>query len=52
MENLHFTADLVHKQRLQELQEEAKVERFLQEKKGRDEQDWLQRRIRRLRKNR
>jgi len=51
VENLNFTAEIIHKQRAHDLQEEAKVERFLQEKKDRDEQDWLQRRLRRNRKN-
>lgn len=51
MENLNFTAEIVHKQRANDLQEEARLERFLQEKKERDEKEWLQRRIRRNRKN-
>lgn len=51
MENLNFTAEIVHKQRAHDLQEEARVERFLQEKKERDEKEWLQRRFRRNRKN-
>lgn len=51
MDNLNFTADIIHKQRQQELMEEAKVERFLQEKKTKDFADWMQRRLRRNRKN-
>ncbi len=50
MEQLNFTAEIVHKQRAHDLQEEAKIERFLQEKKTRDEVNWLQRRFRRDRK--
>lgn len=50
MEQLNFTAEIVHKQRAHDLQEEAKIERFLQEKKARDEVNWLQRRIRRDRR--
>ncbi len=48
---MNFTADIVHKQRAHDLQEEARIERFLQDKKNRDEKDWLQRRLRRNRKN-
>lgn len=51
MENLNFTADIVHKQRAHDLQEEARIERFIQEKKMREERDWLQRRLRLTRKN-
>lgn len=51
MENLNFTAEIVHKQRAHDLQEEARIERFIQEKKMREERDWLQRRLRLTRKN-
>jgi hypothetical protein len=51
VENLNFTADIVHKQRAHDLQEEARIERFIQEKKMREERDWLQRRLRLTRKN-
>lgn len=51
MENLNFTAEIVHKQRAHELQEEARIERFLNDKKTREENEWLLRRMRRNRKN-
>lgn len=51
MDNLNFTAEVMHKQRHHELMEEAKVDRFLQEQKNKDINDWLQRRLRRNRKN-
>ena len=47
VENLNFTGESIHKQRAHDLQEEARIERFIQEKKERDEKDWLQRRLRR-----
>ena len=51
MDNLGFTAEIVHRQRQHDLMEEAKVDRFLSERKSRDEANWMQRRIRRNRKN-
>lgn len=52
MEHLTFSAELMHKHRAIELQEIARVERFLREKKNRDAMDWQQRRLHRNRKNR
>ena len=52
MDNLGLTAELLHKQRQQDLMEEAKMERFLQEKKDKDATNWMQRHLRRNRKNR
>lgn len=46
-----FTAQMVHEQRQHDLMEEAKTERFLQEKKHKDATNWMQRRLRRNRKN-
>lgn len=50
MDQLNFTADIMHKQRAHDLMEEAKIERFLQEQKAKDVTTWVQRRLRR-RKN-
>ena len=50
MDNLTFAAAHVHKQRMHELQEEARIERFLNDKKHRKASDWQQRRLHRLRK--
>ena len=50
MENLTFTAASMHKQRMRDLMEEAKIERFLNEKKNREATHWLQRRLHRQRK--
>jgi len=50
VDNLGYTADSMHKQRVHDLMEEAKVERFLQEKKDKDVTTWMQRRLRRNRK--
>ena len=50
MEHLTFSAELLHKHRAIEMQEIARVERFLQEKKNRDAMDWQQRRLQRNRK--
>ena len=50
MDNLGFTAEIVHKQRQHDLMEEAKMDRFLQEKKDKDVDNWIQRRLRRNRK--
>lgn len=52
MEYLTFSAEVAHKHRAIELQEIARVERFLQEKKNRDAMEWQQRRLHRNRKNR
>ena len=51
MDSLGFTAEIVHKQRQYDLIEEAKIERFLQEKKDKNVANWLQRRLRRNHKN-
>ena len=51
MDQISFTAASVHKQRMHELMEEARIERFLNEKKHRDATDWLQRRLHRNRKS-
>lgn len=51
MDSLGFTAEIIHKQRQHDLIEEAKTERFLQEKKNKDVTNWLQRRLRRNHKN-
>ncbi|MCY3978484.1 MAG: hypothetical protein OXG23_10335 [Chloroflexi bacterium] len=50
MENLSIIAPSLHKQRMHELMEEAKIERFLNDKKNRKASDWLQRRLHRNRK--
>ncbi|MCY3798844.1 MAG: hypothetical protein OXG84_13615 [Chloroflexi bacterium] len=50
MENLSIIAPSLHKQRMRELMEEAKIERFLNDKKNRKASDWLQRRLHRNRK--
>ncbi len=52
MELLTFSAEMMHKHRAIELQEIARVERFLQEKKHRDAMNWQQRRLQRNRKYR
>lgn len=51
MDQLNHTADIMHKQRAHDLMEEAKIERFLQEQKTKDADNWMQRRLRRNRKN-
>ena len=51
MDQLNYTAEIMHKQRLHEFMEEAKIDRFLQEKKDKDVTTWIQRRLRRNRKN-
>jgi len=51
MDSLGFTAEIVHKQRQHDLMEEAKMERFLQEKKDKDADTWIQRRLRRNRRS-
>lgn len=51
MENLSIITPSVHKQRMHELMEEARIERFLNERKNRKTTDWMQRRLHRNRKN-
>ena len=50
MENLTFTGASWHKQRMRTLMEEARVERFLQQKRKHEAQNWLQRQLWRDRK--
>ena len=50
MENLSIIAPSIHKQRMHDLMEEARIERFLNDKKNRKASDWLQRRLHRNRK--
>lgn len=50
MENLSIIAPSLHKQRMHDLMEEARIERFLNDKKNRKASDWLQRRLHRNRK--
>ncbi len=50
MENLSIIVPSLHKQRMHELMEEARIERFLNEKKNRKASEWLQRRLHRNRK--
>ena len=47
MYNLAFLAPQLHRQRAQDLMEEARIERFLAEKKHRDAIAWQQRRLQR-----
>lgn len=47
MENLSIITPSLHKQRMRELLEEAKIERFLTEKKNRQAMDWQRRRLQR-----
>ena len=49
MHNFVHVAAQLHKQRAQDLMEEARIERFLHEKKHRDANEWLQRRLQRRR---
>ncbi len=51
MENLSFTGASWHKQRMRTLMEEARVERFLQQKRQRNAENWLQRQLWRERKS-
>lgn len=51
MENLIFSAAQIHKQRMNILLEEARIERFLNEKKHRDANAWQLRRLQRNRKS-
>ena len=50
MENLSIITPSLHKQRMHELLEEAKIERFLNDKRKRDAMNWRQRRLQRNRK--
>jgi len=47
MENLSIIAPSLHKQRMHELMEEARIERFLNDKKNRKATGWQQRRLHR-----
>lgn len=49
MQDLVFLASQLHRQRSQELMEEARIERYLAEKKNREAVAWQQRRIQRQR---
>lgn len=49
MHNIALVAAQLQKQRAQDLMEEARIERFLYEKKHRDANEWLQRRLQRHR---
>lgn len=49
MHNIALVAAQLQKQRAQDLMEEARIERFLHEKKHRDANEWLQRRLQRQR---
>jgi hypothetical protein len=51
MDNLGFAVEILQKQRQHDLMEEAKLERFLQEKKDKDAANWMQRHLRRNRRN-
>ena len=50
MDNLTLGIARFHKQRTEELMEEARIERFLADRKRRDANAWLQRRLHRNRK--
>lgn len=50
MDSMTFFAETLHKHRAAELQETARIERFLQEIKKRDSMEWQQRRLHRNRK--
>lgn len=49
MENLGIITPSLHRQRMHELMEEARIERFLNDKKSRNAMDWRQRRLHRRR---
>ncbi len=51
MDNLIFNTPQLHKQRMQELMEEARIERLLNEKKRREATAWQQRQLHRNRKS-
>ena len=50
MDNLTFSAEVLHRHRALEMQETARIERFLQEIKKRDANNWQQRRLQRNRR--
>ena len=50
MENFGIITPSFHRQRMHELMEEAKIERYLSHRKNRKASDWLQRRLHRNRK--
>ena len=50
MENLSIITPSFHKQRMHELMEEARIERFLNDRKNRKASDWQKRRLHRNRK--
>ncbi len=50
MENMSVIAPSLHKQRMHELLEEARIERFLNDKKNRKAIEWQHRRLQRQRK--
>ena len=52
MENLTFSAEILHRQRAEELQESARIERLAQEIKKRNTVAWQPRWLRRNRKDR
>ena len=49
MENLSVITPSLHKQRMHDLMEEARIERFLKDRKNRSASEWLQRRLHRQR---
>jgi len=51
MDNLIQTAHSLHKQRMHELMEEARISRFLTDRKKREAETWQQRRLQRYRKS-
>ena len=52
MDHIGYSAEMLHKHRAVELQEIARIERFLHERKQRDALNWQQRRLGRARKTR
>ena len=52
MEDLTFSAEILHRQRAEALQETARIERLVQEIKKRDTVAWQPRWLRRNRKGR
>ena len=50
MYNLSLTAPDLNRQRMHELMEEARIERFLNDRKKREAEAWQQRRLQRHRK--
>ena len=51
MQDLSFLATRLHQQRTRELMEEARIERYMAEKRNRDAIAWQQRRLQRQRKH-